>query len=842
MLAPLPAARRVLLKTVGGFVCCLALFLLAERGARAEPPVEKPAAPAEDIAFFEKEVRPLLARHCYECHSARAKDVKGGLQLDFRQAVLQGGDRGPLAIAGKPAESLLLAAVEFTDDDLQMPPAGKMQEHEIRMLREWVQRGLPMPDGAPEAATGRIDWKAARAFWSFQPLALQSLPPLRQVDWPETRIDHFLLHQLEAQQLAPSPRADRRELIRRVSLDLTGLPPTPAEVEQFVSDESPTAYVRLVDRLLASPAYGERWGRYWLDLARYTDVTASWLKSTGQAHLYRDWVVKSYNADTPYPDFVKRQLATDLLPETGPDDLPALGFIGLSPEYWKELQLPPDLISGIVAEEWEERIDAVGRTFLGLTLACARCHDHKFDPVTAEDYYALAGVFASVRAADRYMLPDAEAQAVEAAHKQVAALQNQVKALEKKLAAEKAAAAKKAADEKAADEKAADEKAAATQAADAAADIKPVASPVDEAPSLEEQIQQLNDQIAAIERDTPHYAAPLANAIEDASLYVLPNGINHTRLEYKPGEARNLPLQKRGDPTMLGPEVERRFLTLFGREGSPPPFEQGSGRKELAEAIVGDAGPLTARVLVNRVWSHHFGRGLVTTPSNFGLQGELPSHPALLEDLTARFVAQGWSLKWLHRELLLSAAWQQTSRSEPAKAAIDPDNRWLWRMPRRRLEVEAWRDSALFVAGELERRQGGEAVDLSSTTNHRRTVYGIVHRRDLNVMLRLFDFPEPTKHSPQRNETNTPLQQLFVLNSPFMLERAAALNRRLAADAGDDPSARIERAYRLLYARAPRPAERAAAEAFLNAAPNREAAWLDYAQALLASNEFLFVD
>jgi len=757
---------------------------------------EVAAASAEDIQFYEKEIRPLMARHCYECHSARTKDVKSGLRLDDRAAVLEGGDRGVLAIAGKPDESLFMEALRFEQDDLQMPPAGKLSKRELAIFAEWIKRGMPMPEGNAEVATG-IDWDKAREFWSFRPVEQPALPPVTDRDWAENRLDVFVLAELEAHQLSPSARADRRTLIRRATFDLTGLPPTPEEVLAFETDTAPGAYERLIDRLLASPRYGERWGRYWLDLARYTDQTASWLKSTGQAHLYRDWVVQAFNKDVPYADFVKRQLATDQIPETGPEDLPALGLIGLSPEYWKELQLPPDLISGIVAEEWEERIDAVGRTFLGLTLACARCHDHKFDPVTAEDYYALAGVFASVRLADRYMLPEDQAEVVAKAHTEVAALEKSLAALKKKK------------------------------------------EPTDEEKA---KLGELPKQIAKIKADTPQYDAPQANAVEDASIYVLPRGMNHTELKYKPGEARDIPLQIRGDPTKLGPEIPRRFITVLSPEGKPKTFQHGSGRLELAEAIVTDAKWLTARVMVNRVWSHHFGRGLVTTPSNFGFQGELPTHPALLEHLTAQFLQQGGSIKQLHRQMMLSAAYQQTSAVDSAKQAIDPDNMLLWRMNRRRLEIEAWRDSVLAATGQLNPTMGGPAIDLAATTNARRTIYGSVNRRDLNVMLRLFDFPDPTKHSPRRNETTTPLQQLFVLNSQFMLEQADALVARLIKEEGSDPETRIRRAYAVLFARAPLESEVQAGLAFINSAGDNASGWADYAQALLASNEFLFVD
>jgi hypothetical protein len=404
-------------------------------------------------------------------------------------------------------------------------------------------------------------------------------------------------------------------LIRRLYFDLIGLPPSPEEVQRFVRDDSPTAYERLVDRLLMSPQYGERWARMWLDKARYSDETASWLDNTGEEHLYRDWVVKAFNEDRPYDEFVHRQLATDLMPESDPQDLPALGFISLSPTYWKELKLPCEIIKVIVADEWEERVDAVSRTFLGLTVACARCHDHKFDPISSEDYYALAGVFASSQRAERPLMPESDYAPVRAAKAEVAKLEAEIA----KLKSEK--------------------------------------------PEPKEKLEELSAKIEAIKSGTPLYHAPLASALSEESLYVVRAGKlaeEGTKLEYRPGP-RDLPLFVRGDPNRTGPIVPRRFLTVLSPDGTPELFKNGSGRLELAQAITTDAAPLAARVMVNRIWLEHFGRGLVETPSDFGKQGARPTHPELLDDLSARFIAGGWSIKDLHREIVLSATWQQSS-------------------------------------------------------------------------------------------------------------------------------------------------------------------------------------
>jgi hypothetical protein len=670
-------------------------------------------------------------------------------------------------------------------------------------LRTRVERGAPMPSDAAETLVKReIDFEAGRQFWSFQPVKRHPLPTVSDSSWPQRAIDHFILAKLEERSWGPSPRADRRTLIRRASFDLLGLPPSKEDVAAFESDDSPDAWPKLVDRLLANKHHGELWGRYWLDLARYSDATASWLSSLAQAWLYRDWTIEAHNADMPYDQFVKLQLAADSLPGARIEDLPALGFLGLSPVYWKELMLDKEVIKGTVAEEYEERIDCLGRTFLGLSLACARCHDHKFDPIGAADYYGLAGVLASSRLIDRPLLPEAEAKVVLAAREKVQPLAEEIKKLEA------------------------------------------------QSPASEEnkaKIEELRKQIAEIEAATPHYNVASAHALDDAALYVLPDGPNATRLEYRPGEAQDLAIQIRGNPSNLGPVTPRRFLNVF-HTGEPPPFTHGSGRRDLAEALVGEAAPLAARVIVNRVWKRHFGRGIVETPSDFGAQGAPPTHPELLDDLAARFIESGWSLKWLHRELMLSAAYQQSSTVTSNEAA-DPENRWLWRMNRRRLEVEAWRDAMLAAAGELDESLGGAAGNLSDVAYRRRTVYGRVDRYEVDDLLRLHDFPDPAGHSPGRDPTTTALQQLYVLNGPSLRHLAGRLAQRWNAQIPEAtlPASdvkRVQLAYRWLYQREPSEAELRLAVEFLASgdAASSLARQTEYAQVLLGGNELLFID
>ncbi len=670
---------------------------------------------------------------------------------------------------------------------------------------------------------------AAKTPWSFLPLRESPTPSVRNKQWPQSRMDQFLLAKQEKAGLKPAPPADPRALIRRLYFDLTGLPPTPEEVEAFVKacgaptrphSPSPIPHslvAATVDRLLSSPAYGERYARYWLDLARYVDETASWLEKTSGAHLYRDWVIKAFNDDLPYDQFVMRQIAADRLiaeaeskADAGPSrrpplnfqpsrsDIAALAFLGLAPTYWKELQLPPDLIKGTVADEWEEHVDTLSRTFLGLTLACARCHDHKSDPITAADYYGIAGVFASVRHAEVPTMGNEFWLPVKKARESVAALEKERDDLKKK---------------------------------------KP--APAD----LTNQVAVIEAKITGLKSGTPHFNMAMATAVEDAALFVIPAANNKgTVLDFKPGQARDLELMKRGDPNNTGDLVPRRFLSAFpAKDGQPRRFTTGSGRLELAQAIVQEAAPLTARVIVNRIWRHHFGRGIVETPSEFGVTGDAPSHPELLDDLTARFIKNGWSIKWLHREILLSAAWQQSSLA-PDSEKRDPENRLFARMPRRRLDFEAWRDTTLAAAGTLDRSFGGVATALTSEKNLRRTLYGTVNRHELEPMLRIHDFPDPAAHSASRTETATALQMLFSLNSPFLLAQADAFAARLEKEAGPALNDRVTRAHAVLFQRPPTAKELAMATRFLTGRETDKKAWSEYAQALLASNETQFVD
>ena len=875
--------------------------------------------------------------------------------------------------------------------------------------------------------------------WSFTSLDELPLPKIQKTSWAHNRVDHFVLSRMESKGLQPAPAADDRVLLRRLYFDLIGLPPTPKQLADFrnrTKANRKAAIKKEINSLLASPHYGERWARHWLDLARYTDKTASWLNSTASAWRYRDWVVQALNQDLPYNEFIKQQLANDLIAGSDPKNNAALGYLGLSPTYWKELQLPPEIIKTTVADEWEERMDAVGRTFLGLTLGCARCHDHKFEPVTQADYYAIAGVFASVRIADRPMVKQELWEPVAKARAQVENLEKKLTELKKKkpttlksgkgvktpafaqdyftnitklkpflheplnknpeaLITEKgiiitpkdfATFTKGRLHAKVKDlgseytvafwfrndtpnkarpvtaylfsrgpndgarapgdhlgiggtatqangtlflyngdvakgllggktviapgtwnhvvltrnanhvtawlnggtkpEFEGDIKATAqdsqefflggrnerfalvdgrlahvaffkravnpTEAkqlhAAAGQPVGPITKPLEESiPQATQadpkpEIAKLEKQVTAIKKNTPHYNVPMVSGVAEAALFVNPrrNGTHGTALDYKKGQARDLPIHKRGNPNVTGQTVPRRFLGAFPVTAeSPRRFQRGSGRLDLAEAIVEEAAPLTARVIVNRVWQHHFGRGLCPTPSELGHSGEAPTHPALLKDLAARFVANGWSIKWLNREILQSASWQQRIHNVAAQKA-DPANEYLARMNRQRLDVETWRDSMLQVSNQLDLRMGGEPQDLESKENKRRTLYGAIHRREPNQFLRIHDFPDPTAHAPTRPQTITPLQQLFALNGPFIHRQSEALAAQLMKQKGTE--VRIISAHQKLFQRAPRETEFKIAIAFLAGKETDAAYWTQYAHALLAGNEFQFID
>jgi mono/diheme cytochrome c family protein/cytochrome c553 len=774
-------------------------------------PIKGKVDPAEE-EFFEVKVRPVLAAHCQECHGAEKH--KGGLRLDGRGAMLKGGETGAVVVPGKPDASPLIEAIRY-EGDVQMPPKGKLKDQEIAALTDWVKRGAPWPDARPilSARTVPVPKPAAtqsiseathpvalsakdRAFWSFQPVQNPLPPPVKDKDkaWARSPIDRFILAKLDENGLSPAPAVAKPTLIRRASFDLIGLPPTPEEVDAFVADDAPDAFARVVDRLLASPHYGERWGRYWLDVARYGEDQAHSFQPRlyPNGFRYRDWLVRALNRDMPYDQFIIEQIAGDLL--EGPerlDRLAAPGFFACGPVYYGDSRK---------YDQYADRIDTLTRGFLGLTVACARCHDHKYDPIPTTDYYALAGVFSSTEYVEA---PAAPKEQIEAYDKAQAAIQ----AKDKEIAAFLKAEADRLKQKVAKDQ------------------LKQFERTLAAEPKT--KLSKLRTELERLKKNAPP-KYPVIHTLGDAS---------------RPAD---VPVLIRGNLETPGAKAPRRFLTILG--GDQSPFQHGSGRLELARAIASPDNPLTARVMVNRIWQHHFGRGLVASSSNFGALGEPPSHPELLDWLAHRFVASGWSLKALHREVLLSAVYQQSSRPSAEGTKKDPGNVFLWRMNRRRLDVEAWRDAMLAVAGRLDTTLGGPSVSLDEPGNHRRTVYAAISRHDLAWMLRLFDFPDPNITSGGRVETTVPLQELFVLNSEFMAASARDVTTRLMADSrtSRDDDARIRQAYLLLYGRAATDRERKLGLQYLRASepagttsPSR---WEKYSHALLATNEFMFVD
>ncbi len=746
-------------------------------GADAEEAA--PAKPsAEQVEFFETKIRPLFANECYRCHSSEAKKLKGDLHLDTHAGILKGGESGAAIVPGKPDESRLIQAVRYKDEDTAMPPKKKLADAQVADLETWIRMGAPWPakeaGGKPLAdKKSGYDWAKFRAeHWAFRKVAKAEPPTVKDAAWVRGPLDRFVLARLETAALKPAPPAEKRILIRRAHLDLTGLPPTPEEVAAFLGDESPGAFAKVVDALLASPQYGERWGRHWLDVARYSDGLGGFLDAEAlpEAWRYRDWVVAALNRDMPYDQFVRAQIAGDLLPDDRDLSI-ATGFFAVGPTYISDGG-DPEATAQAQAETLADRVDTFSRAFLGLTVACARCHDHKFDPITARDYYALAGIFNNSKAGLVLLQNGSLAAAFDAGQKAIKEQEKKIK--------------------------------------DAKADEATKAS----IPAMKEELERLK-------KSAPP-PPPKAHMLSESG-------------------NKDMPVAIRGDLRKPGEPAPRRFLQIIAGE-NPPLFKEGSGRRQLADAVADPANALTARVIVNRVWKHHFGHALARTPSNFGVIGEKPTHPELLDWLAAAFVQEGWSLKKLHRMILLSATWQMSSRYSADAFAKDGENRLLWRMNPRKLEVESWRDSLLAVTGELDRAIGGQPTDRILESN-RRMLYGKVSRNGDRFLsdefLRLFDFPAPRSTSEQRTTSTVPQQHLFMMNSAFMAARAKAFAARLERESAEDRT-RIARAYQLLYSRLPSAGETSLGLTFLadTAGGEARARWESYAQVLLSAHEF----
>lgn len=799
------------------------VFLFLSLSLLSAPPAE----PTADYAFFESKIRPVLVSKCYKCHSSQLSSPKGEFALDSRDGLRRGGSAGVAIVPGKPEASPLLKALRYADTDLQMPPTGKLPDAVIADFEQWIAAGAPDSRTGPSSPAASSTLKGmsieeGRKWWAFQPLKASGLPPMRVTRSVNNAIDSFVLAKLEQQGLSLSPAADPRTLVRRVYVDLVGYKPTYEEIESFTNDTSPLAYETLVDRLLASPHYGERWGRHWMDVARYGEDNPTG-EATNPAYRfawrYRDWIIEALNQDVAYDRFIKLQLAADLIPDAARADLRALGYLGAAPVYHKDLRLSEQVISGFLTDDWDERIDATTRGLLAMTVACARCHDHKFDPISMWDYYGLMGVFASTMKTERPLF-DVEPQV----EMRYAWLQNRLfdLAYSVNLLTNEASTVVDS----------------ASRVAKWKAEIEALKQ---EALQLQKQYPKL---VANLERYWTRGSAdgnsrrrntgslePFTNGVFEAAQYVDGSDLQFTFIHYKAGEARDVPLLKAGSLASASEIVPRHFPAVLTHNN--PNFRQGSGRQELAEKIFSDAAPLTARVIVNRVWAWHMGKPLVGTPSDFGVQGEKPTHPELLDDLAGRLVQHGWSLKWLHREIVTSATYRQASRPREAGMQVDVSNTLLWRMNPRRLDIEAFRDTLLRLSGRLDETMYGPSDDLQSPRNARRTVYGRVSRGRTNSLLKNYDFPDAMQSASGRDLTITPLQQLFVMNSAFMHEAATELAAAVADNSTS--TARLQALFRGVLGRDATPYEMDVAIEFL-----RNGSLDEFAQVLLATNEVIF--
>jgi Protein of unknown function (DUF1553)/Protein of unknown function (DUF1549)/Planctomycete cytochrome C len=764
--------------------------------------------------FFEDKVRPILANHCYECHGPASGDGKANLRLDSSSAVLKGGRSGPALIPGEPERSLMILAVRH-EGDVSMPPKTKLAPNEISAIETWIKMGARWPGtttselpAKPTAGQPRWD-DQARRFWAFQARGTVCPPEVVDLGWPLSPVDRFILTKLEAKGIQPAKPAHNRDLLRRATFDLIGLPPTPLESDAFLRDDDPLAFERALDRLLASPAYGERWGRHWLDLVRYADSNGMDDNlAYSDAWRYRDYVIATFNADKSFDQFLEEQLAGDLLAESDPkrrDELiVATGFLAIGPKMLAEddpVKQQMDIV--------DEQLDTTSRVFMALTMGCARCHDHKFDPLEQSDYYALAGIFKSTQTMISHRV-DSKWNTTGLGSIQAALRLDDLE-----------------------------------QIIDRHDNLLVNGNPVRMPSGAREAHTEL---LEAAKRE--YAAIPKAMAV----------------VEGTPGD---LAIFLRGNHLTRGPLVARRFPAILTGRNGPALDPKHSGRLALARWLSGASHPLTARVIVNRVWRWHFGRGLVSSVDNFGKLGQLPTHPELLDWLANKLVSQGWSLKRLHKEIMLSRTYQMSTRWDRHAATVDPENSLLWRMPRRRLEAEELRDSILAAGGLLERRMRGTLLasspfqDLSADglarrpslyESSRRSVYLPVLRGALHEMYRTFDFPDPAVSSGDRAVTTVATQALFMMNSPLVAESCSNLAAKLLADDCITEQDRLGQVCQSILRRPAEPEELEEWSAFLaryetfaissgkDPAARHRMAWEGLCRALLSSNEFLYVE
>jgi hypothetical protein len=746
---------------------------------------------ADDEAFFENKIRPVMVEHCYKCHAADAKEVGGNLLLDSSAGILRGGDSGPALVAGKPNESLLLKALHY--DGVEMPPEAPLGEAIINNFAEWIRRGAPDPRTADATAQAAGNAPADdETLWSLRPMQDAPLPEVKQSEWPRDPLDRFILARMETADFAPTADAHPHALVRRLYSDLIGLPPRMEDVTQFVTSYQQNArqtLEQLVDRLLASPQFGERWGRFWLDVARYGESNGndglSRNPSFPHAWRYRDYVIAAFNADVPYDRFLTEQLAGDLLPSQSPEEFDrfhiATGFLAIGSKPGKAMN------SNFEMDVVADQIDVVGRGILGLSVACARCHDHKFDPIPTRDYYALAGLFTST-----------ETLWGTACHEKLTAPATDLFVLQ------------------------------------AAPHVPPPADFVETVLVLESN----TGKPKPIPKSKWEPGTPLAMGVRDRA---------------QPADAK---INISGESGKLGEAVPRGFLSACKLSEKIEVDPARSGRLQLAQWLTQPDHPLTARVMVNRIWQQLFGEGIVRTPDDFGLYGERPTHPLLLDYLATRFVEDGWSMKKTIRRIVLSHTYQLASNAEPKAVETDPQNRLLARHNRRRLEAEGLRDSILQVSGQLDLRPGDGSLirhrdilinlagNLHQPSNHR-SIYLCYLRSSPPPELAAFDLPDFTSVCGKRDVSTVPGQALHLYNSPLVVEQSGCFARLLMSEASD-PAERVRLAFRRAFRREPSEVEAAQAlelvkitEAELQ---SEERAWASLCQALLVTNEFRYID
>lgn len=784
---------------------------------------------SDQLAFFESKIRPVFVDNCYGCHSSQAKDLGGGLLLDSHSGIVQGGDNGPPVVAGDPEGSLLMMAIRHESKELQMPPEKKLADHQIQDVEQWIRMGAPDPRSEDTLsivkAKRQIDWDKAREFWSLRPLSQVVVPGVQETHWPIGDLDRFVLARMEAVGLKPAEDADRASWIRRATFDLIGLPASPEDVDRFESDTSRQAYEAVIDRLLGMKEYGERWGRHWLDIVRYSDTAGDNSDfPIPQMVRYRDWVIDAINADMPYDQFVREQLAGDLMPANTEEEtnrrIIATGYIAGARRFGSRVDDYPQHLT------IEDTLDNLGRAFLAMTINCARCHDHKFDPITTEDYYALYGFFHSTRypwpgieleQRQRDLVPLVPMAIAESALKERSDLLERLKENVSHLEKEKIAA----------------------RSADNSVD--PSLKNLD---ALLKEAKDAHDKFA--KQPLPFgtaYAVLDSDSIEDTHVQI------------------------KGDPSKQGPIIRRRFLSVLGGNELADD-NRTSGRLQLADWIVDRNNPLAARVLVNRIWLYHFGHGIVPTPNDFGRQGQPPTHPELLDWLANRLIQSGWSLKAMHRLIMLSRTYRMASRvTSDAAMAIDPSNQWLSRFPRRRLDAESIRDTLLCLSGNLDKTRSGPHPFPPSTewkftqhnpfkavydSNHR-SVYLMTQRIQRHPYLAIFDGADPATSTPARTVSTTPLQALYFLNDPFVHAQAAGFTNRLIAD-HPTHGERIQAAYRLALGRPSSLMEIERAEEHLiavagtltdcdlNAIDRESLVWQSLVRSLFRLNEFVYID